>query len=1727
MQRVIWAGLASLAVSVLGMEAEAQVVPDATLGADSSRVRRAAVRGRAADLIEGGAARDRNLFHSFQEFGIREGDAAYFANPARIENIFGRVTGNNPSNILGTLGVDGAANLFLMNPNGILFGSNASLDVQGSFVGTTANAIQFGEQGFFSAGDGVAPGVLTVNPSAFFFNQVNPSGSIINQSATPNSINPQFVDGLRVSDGQSLLLLGNEIRLQQGKLFASSGHVELGAVAEGVVGITVDGNRLDLNFPTDLRLGSIDASGSIIDASGIQSVSTSGGEIEIQGSQVTLTNSSILSNGFGSQNNGNIALRANQLNLTNSSIATNTSATAGGGGIRFQGGGISMLNGSRLVAETNGQGSAGNITISTDSIEISGTLGNRDTRTRIASETSGVGNSGNITVSTRQLNISEGAIISTSTEPNSQGQGGILTISALDTVNLSGVSDDGTRAALAAETRSSGSGGSINVNTRQLTIQDGAIISINAIEGTSGSASNLTINSTESVRLSGTSAGGSRAAISAQTGGSGSGGSILINTPQLIVQNGGIISVNAIQGSSGQSGNLTINASELVQLSGVSLNRERAALSAETGGSGQGGDINIQTRNFIVENGGIASANAIRGSSGRGGNIVITASESVRLSGISQSIQQPSTLTARTQGTGQAGNIQVLTEQFIIQDGATISIRVQPEASGNGGNLTIFTGSLSLLNGAGIRADTAGQGSASNILIKARDRISLDGTSTVISSTVEPGAVGQGGNIQIFTDTLSLASGAQLQASTVGEGNAGSVIINATDSVSLDDAAILSTVEQGGIGAGGNIDLTSRSLTLTDGAQLLASTFGQGNAGRIIINATDSVSLDGRSGTFTGGIFSTVEQGGIGAGGNIDLTSRSLTLTDGAQLQASTRGQGDAGRIIINATNSVFLDGVDRRNGRSSAIATSAEATATGRGNSVQIATPTLRLINGAVINAGTANSQPGGNITINANTLEATSGGQLITSTLSSGKAGDITLNVRDNITFSGRDLTFNDRLTTFGRDVTANEGNGESGLFANTRPNSTGNGGTITLNANTLNLLDGAQITAFTAGTGNPGNIQIRDTDTINLNNSTISTTINSGAALSNPNSNLGNIDIQARSLALNNNAQITASTSGQGNAGNIFVRDAESITLDNNSTISTAVNADAIGQGGSITLGTDTLALGNRSNITSSTSGTGSTGRITINASDRTTLADNSSITSTVNSTATGDSQQITLNTPNLSLSDSQISASTAGTGDAGNISVQGAETISLNNSSISTAVETPQTRGDGGNLEIQTGELTLNHSRISSSTAGIGDTGNITINASDRINLRNRSRITNRVQQGATGNSQTIRLNTPQLSLRGNSRLSAATNGIGQAGNVIVQNADSIFLGNSTISTQIGANGIVPRPANQPNRSQPADQRSNILLDTNSLTLNNGARITANTANRGDAGNITVRNAETISLNQSTISSAVGENASGQGGNIQLNTSSLNLDNARISARTQAQGRGGDIVVNAEDTIQTTDSDIETFSDSSSSGDINLSAAQIRLRGDSDIRTQVNQGEGSGGNITLSADAIVAFDDSDIVTRAPEGQGGNIRFDTPAFFGEAYIPDTRAAENNQVEVDASGVRSGVVTAPDVSFIQNSLADLPTSAINTDQLLANSCIARTETGGTFLITGTGGLPAAPGNDAASAYPTGEVRAIPTEEAPTDWQPGDPIVEPQGVYRLPDGRLVMSRDCFDQQAK
>ena len=939
-----WKSAFVLAMGILsvGDVALARPVPDAALGGESSRVSDRSAR----DFdIDGGARRGGNLFHSFRDFGVDDGGSIYFINPTGVENIFSRVTGAGRSDILGTLGVRGGnANLFLMNPNGILFGPNARLDLNGSFVGTTANAIGFGDEGIFSATlpQVVPEGLLKINPSAFFFNQINPTASIVNQSVAPYPTAPQFVDGLRVDDGLSLLLLGNDIRLQQGsKLVASSGRVELGAVGDaGSVGLTVNGNNLDLIFPADLALGPITALGSVVDASGIQNAGTQGGEIQVQGSQVTLTNSSILSNGYGSQSNGAIALRANQLNLAGSSL---------------------------VVASTYGAGRAGDVNVVADSIDLVGSLNDQQNVSAIGSEANlgSTGNAGNVTVSTRLLNLQNGARISSSTFGS--GQGGNLDVTARESANLSGsvqLANSLTNGSgLFSVTAGSGRAGNLRFSVGQLKIQNGAAV----IASTSGAGQAGNVNViADSIDLVGASDNRENvSAIGSETfaGGTGNSGNVAVSSRLLNISEGASISTSTF--GSGQGGNLDVTARESATLSGTVQRANgqisRSALSTGTYGSGRAGNLNLETGRLSVQNGAAVAAST-SGSSGRAGDITVTA-DSIDLAGASADRSLISAIGSQSE----------------------INLDTGIAATGNAGNVNVSTRTLKLQDGSTISTGTAGQGRGGDLQVQATESTELSGTATLANGQVFRGGLstgtfssGRAGNLNLETGRLSVQNGASISASTTGSsGRAGDVTVNA-DSIELVGTSADRSLRSGissqseinpvtgvvATGDAGNVNVTTRTLRLRDGGVISTNTGGQGTGGNLKVTATESTDLSGTATLATTQVLSGLVTGTTGSGraGDLNLQTRRLSVQNGALILASTVGSGRAGDIAIDA-DSIEMAGTLADRFLGSAIGSQSEinsptgVVATGDAGNVNVTTRTLRLQDGAVISTNTRGS--------------------------------------------------------------------------------------------------------------------------------------------------------------------------------------------------------------------------------------------------------------------------------------------------------------------------------------------------------------------------------------------------------------------------------------------------------------------------------------------------------------------------------------------------------------------------------------------------------------------------------------------------------------------------------------------------------------------------------------------------------------------------------------------------
>jgi filamentous hemagglutinin family protein len=880
--------------------AQSVIAPDNTLGSERSRIIQN-FQGLPIEVIAGGAVRGQNLFHSFAEFNVSEGRGAYFFSPSTaVQNILARVTGNNSSQILGVLGTVGNSqpNLFLINPNGIIFGRNASLDVGGSFYATTANAIQFGDRGFFSATKAEVPALLTIQPSAFLFNQVNP-GAIINRSFTFSGLDPAngIGFGLQVLNRQNLVLLGGNITIDGGALTNRGGQVEIGAV--GSVGTVELSSTGSLTFPDSLLRADVTFKNQAF----IDVRAGGGGAIRVQARNIDLSGASLIQAGIigfqptPARQAGDIVLNATgTLHLTEQSTIDNSvfsssfffpSGSGNSGNIRITTGSLIATSGSRIINNTGGQGNAGSTVIQArDRVFLDGVGSSiQQTTSGIFSdvEAGGKGSGGAIEITTGALSLTQNAQLSTSTY--GQGDAGTISIDArevfLDRMNSTGNLTNGIFSTV--EPGAIGRGGNIKITTNTLFLGNASLIT--AFTGGKGDAGNIRINARDRISIVGT------------------------GTPKLsvftVVQPGGI----------GQGGNIDLNTDTLSITNG-------AQLQTSTGGQGNAGDIAVNART-ISFSGGAVESKVIPGGVGNGGNITLTMD--------SLSLTNGGQIEASTFGQGNAGNIVIKARDQIFLDGfnpiytgASSGIfssvgqtdKSYENVTGNGGDISITTGSLVATNGAQIQTEVANgaHGNAGDVTINARDRVIFDGTtgikdsrgaigySAIYSGLTGTNTVGKGGNIEVTAGSLQLSHQAFLKTATEGQGDAGNVTIHVRDRIFLNDAFIFSGAAAGSVGKGGDITLTTNSLFLNQ-SSLIANTLGQGNAGNI------TLSVDQHFVAVDGSVLTSALQS---SGGAIRITSGEIALFGNSDIRTNVaEGRGGAGNIALAANSILALSDSD------------------------------------------------------------------------------------------------------------------------------------------------------------------------------------------------------------------------------------------------------------------------------------------------------------------------------------------------------------------------------------------------------------------------------------------------------------------------------------------------------------------------------------------------------------------------------------------------------------------------------------------------------------------------------------------------------------------------------------------------------------------------------------------------------------------------------------------------
>jgi filamentous hemagglutinin family protein len=864
----------------------AQVNPDNTLDTQVE------TNGNVSE-ITGGQTRGSNLFHSFQDFSLQTGSEAFFNNANNISTIFSRVTGESISNIDGLIRANGSADLFLINPNGIIFGENAQLNIGGSFLGSTASSIVFAD-GEFSAIDVDSPPLLTINAPIGLALPDNP-GAIVNRSRIEDSeANPV---GLKVSAGNNFSLVGGEILFEGGNVTARGANVALGGLSQaGVVNLDENGS---LTFPGDAAKANIALSSNAV----VNVRSIGEGNITVNASNLDLTENSELRAGISADSTssdaqaGDIEINlSDNLNLDNSNITNTLEAQGVGnsGNINIATGSIQATNGGQIDTNTFGKGNGGNINIATKGdITFDGENDNLESGVISLVLPGAEGDAGNITINTQgKLTLTNGGRVDAST--SALGNGGNINITATGDITFDGedLEQLGGGATSLVNPEAVGNAGNVTIYTGgNMTLTNRGRIEANDNGRGQGNGGNVTIDTGGNLTIDGekNSKGfGSNIRSLVNTSVTGDSGNIVISTGgNLTVKNEG--EVDASSSGEGDSGNITVSTKGNLTLS------NEGQVDTTNNGKGDSGNIVISTGgNLTLSSGGKINTNI--NTQGNGGDITIDAVGDIIFEG-----DDPN------------------------GDGSGATSLVGEDGSGNAGNITISTqGKLSLTDGGRVDASSnRGQGNAGSVDLTATDDIIFEGEDSRgfgsgATSQANPGVeAGNSGGITISTQgNLTFTNGGRVDTSTNAQGNAGSVNINALGDITFegkalngDGSGVTSQVNPEAEGNAGVVAIfTQGNLTLKDGGRVDVSINSRENTFRtnadLNLQVAENLILDNSS-------LISAKASGNADGGNLDIDSRFIiAVPNGNSDIIASAEQGQGGNIDIE-TSSLF--GIEER----------------------------------------------------------------------------------------------------------------------------------------------------------------------------------------------------------------------------------------------------------------------------------------------------------------------------------------------------------------------------------------------------------------------------------------------------------------------------------------------------------------------------------------------------------------------------------------------------------------------------------------------------------------------------------------------------------------------------------------------------------------------------------------------------------------------------------------------
>lgn len=785
--------------SLLASPTSAEIVPDASLP-EPSRVTVDDNRF----TIEGGTPAGTNLFHSFWEFSIPTGGEARFNNSADIENILTRVTGQQMSQLDGLLATQGNANLIFLNPNGIVFGENARLDIGGTFLASTGRSLSFADGSQWST---IADETPTLTVSVPVGLQLGDApGTLVNRSLAADATGEPA--GLT---GVDLALVGGDVRFEGGQM-RSPQRIQIASLGAGSR-LTWD-STFGLQPPADLGgevsflAGATAVAPEIRSSSqnltlslGSQLLSPGNGRLDFNaGQQIEIREGS----GIFSQNGSPITLETSQLFVLDGGQIASTTELPSGGDIRLDAQQITLAGNnqqafSTILSQTTGSGDGGAIAIESDRFTLNGTA-------VLASLSTGTGRGGDVSVR--------------ATEGIQMSGLGFEAFNQFLGLLSSGLAQPGDFSSGVFAVTGDGGGGHVRLETSgDVQIREGAIVLLPVFG--SGTGGDLTLEVGGSLDLV-----ESGLLNATGLGSAGSSGQTTIQAERVLLRRGGAIAGLTL--GNGNSGNIRILARDSFEAIDSVSNAvvPTGVFSNSLFGTGEAGDITIRTARFINQGGGLVVSNTggvltsgIVDRGGLGGDVTIEASELVRVVGVSSDGTVTSGPGTTTFGAFPAGNLTIIADRVEVGDGAIVSSGTV--GTGNGGTLVVRANEMEVFG-----------------------QSSVNGLPTVVVASsgradFNVDATGNGGDLRIQVGELTVRDGAALDVRSFGTGNAGLLEITA-DRVTLEDRGSLNAATASGLG--GNILLRSRHLFLYNHSTI-ATNAGQSDGGNITLDTQTLVAL--------------------------------------------------------------------------------------------------------------------------------------------------------------------------------------------------------------------------------------------------------------------------------------------------------------------------------------------------------------------------------------------------------------------------------------------------------------------------------------------------------------------------------------------------------------------------------------------------------------------------------------------------------------------------------------------------------------------------------------------------------------------------------------------------------------------------------------------------------------------------------------------------------------------